>query len=383
MAGMELSNEKFAFYCAVVVVFVDLMGQHFTSAVLVPYTQDVGATVKEVSYFMSANMACRVLGNLFMPWFSDRTSRKFTMRLSTLGSCIAYLVAGMAIYMPSDNKGDFYTLLIGRILGGLFGGSLGLAIAYITELTMHDMTLLKTRISVVMATFSVAPIALAPIGGAVATLGLNLPFLVAGGIAFIGLMFSLKYMKDVAEVRELDRGPVAPDQLEPLTPQAGVEMKDPALIGADGEQASESEVDAESGHAAAMRAPDKADMETPTHDSGGGSPWCDCTIWMMGMGYYCMGLSMIMIMMYMPLMLEEDKFGLDGDYNSLARKEDVAMKVGLVGIPQGVFAFVFQTFVYLQLSRHGWTDQQCMLVASLLLAGSAAGMAFVDELWQV
>eukprot|EP00658_Telonema_sp_P-2_P074477 TRINITY_DN6370_c0_g1_i1.p1 TRINITY_DN6370_c0_g1~~TRINITY_DN6370_c0_g1_i1.p1 ORF type:complete len:169 (-),score=54.13 TRINITY_DN6370_c0_g1_i1:71-577(-) len=139
---MELTAEVFAFYCCIMVVFVDLMGQHFTMAVLVPYTMDVGATVEEVSYFVSANMACRIVGNFFMPWLSDKTSRKLTMIISTFGSFVAYTVSGMAQYVSAENRGDFYTLLAGRILGGLFGGTMSLAIAYITELTMYDLSLI-------------------------------------------------------------------------------------------------------------------------------------------------------------------------------------------------------------------------------------------------
>ena len=83
---------------------------------------------------------------------------------------------------------------------------MSLAIAYITELTMPDpndpndirkerMATLKQRINMVMSVFNVAPICLAPIGGAVGTLGLNIPFLVAAAIALIGLFVTLKFMK--------------------------------------------------------------------------------------------------------------------------------------------------------------------------------------------
>eukprot|EP00658_Telonema_sp_P-2_P074478 TRINITY_DN6370_c0_g1_i2.p1 TRINITY_DN6370_c0_g1~~TRINITY_DN6370_c0_g1_i2.p1 ORF type:complete len:527 (-),score=149.19 TRINITY_DN6370_c0_g1_i2:165-1745(-) len=393
---MELTAEVFAFYCCIMVVFVDLMGQHFTMAVLVPYTMDVGATVEEVSYFVSANMACRIVGNFFMPWLSDKTSRKLTMIISTFGSFVAYTVSGMAQYVSAENRGDFYTLLAGRILGGLFGGTMSLAIAYITELTMYDMDKLKLRITVVMATFSVAPIAMSPIGGAVATFGLNLPFLISGAVALLGFLFALKYMKDVADVRKADgfggsseeEAAAAEGEGEGETAGAEMERGDSVLDGAEaaeeksdeGDELAHIRMSQRDGALAEEEQEDGTARLSRPKDRVQGSAWCDSTIWLMGLGYGCLGMAMVMIMMYLPLMLEEDKFGLAGTFGSLDRKEDVAKTVGLVAIPQGLVGFIFQTVVYMQLSSRGWSDKVCMLLGGVVMTGSALGLSFVDSL---
>ena len=202
--GFQCTVETFAYYTCLVVVFVDLMGQHFTLAVNVPFSMEVGASIKEVSYLLTVNMGCRLIGNLVMPKFADSTSRKLAMQISTLGSCIAYFISGSASWF--DGRDGFWVLFTGRLLGGLFGGSLSLAIAYITELTMPDpnnpadirterMAMLKKRINNVMSVFNVAPICLAPIGGATGSLGLNIPFLIAAAVALIGFFFCLKFMK--------------------------------------------------------------------------------------------------------------------------------------------------------------------------------------------
>ena len=59
------------------------------------------------------------------------------------------------------------------------------------------------------------------------------------------------------------------------------------------------------------------------------SPWGDAIIWMSGVGYFCLGFTMVMSMLILPLTLGEDKSGLDGEAGSLKRGEDVAKIVGL------------------------------------------------------
>ena len=57
--------------------------------------------------------------------------------------------------------------------------------------------LLKARNSGLIGFSQVAPVALAPIGGAISTFGLNLPFLVSAGAAVAGYFVVLAFFKDV------------------------------------------------------------------------------------------------------------------------------------------------------------------------------------------
>merc|ERR1712086_721445 len=52
-----------------------------------------------------------------------------------------------------------------------------------------------------MAANLAMPMVLAPIGGAVATFGLQLPFLIAAVVALLGFFFALRFMHDVSEIR--------------------------------------------------------------------------------------------------------------------------------------------------------------------------------------
>ena len=50
-----------------------------------------------------------------------------------------------------DRIGDVLRPTVGKIVAGLFGGTLGLCIAYILELSIPDMALAKKRVSTAMA----------------------------------------------------------------------------------------------------------------------------------------------------------------------------------------------------------------------------------------
>ena len=66
---------------------------------------------------------------------------------------------------------------------------------------MPDVDLLKQRNAILMSFFSIAPIALAPIGGSIATFGLNLPFLVSAGCGLLGWVFAMRHLREVKDIR--------------------------------------------------------------------------------------------------------------------------------------------------------------------------------------
>jgi len=64
--------------------------------------------------------------------------------------------------------------------------------AYVIELSVRDPKLLKTRQTMVMAMNMATPMVLSPIGGAVSTFGLEIPFWVSAGMAFLGIFFAMR-----------------------------------------------------------------------------------------------------------------------------------------------------------------------------------------------
>ena len=120
--------EATAFASACVVVFVDVMGQYFSTPVLIPYAMSLEADSFMQGCVMGLPFFGRIIGGVFMPVLADRVSRKWTMWLSTLGSAIAYGLSAWAATMGLS------VLVAGRLIGGIFGQTLALVMAYLADL---------------------------------------------------------------------------------------------------------------------------------------------------------------------------------------------------------------------------------------------------------
>jgi MFS family permease len=152
---MQFSIETMAYITCLMCVFVDVIGQHFTSPVrathtnpivpslagqvLVPYGQLLGATTSQIGLVVTINMFGRIISNQLLPWLSDKTSRKLTIILSIVGSGCGYTLCGAAYYTEQDSEArthqdgstidsmqqigtGFTVFLGGKLVGGLFGG---------------------------------------------------------------------------------------------------------------------------------------------------------------------------------------------------------------------------------------------------------------------
>ena len=92
---------------------------------------------------------------------------------------------------------------------------------------MPDMELLKRRQTQIFTVRSVLPIALGSIGGAVATFGLFIPFLISCGIALAGLAVALLYLREIKHLRELaELAELAPDPEAKQPAEPDVESAD-------------------------------------------------------------------------------------------------------------------------------------------------------------
>ena len=113
------------------------MGQYFSSPVIIPYAKALGADASSQSLVISLPYFGRLVGGVVMPILSDKTSRKKIIWLSAFGSFLAYSLSASAAAL------GFPFLLAGRLVGGLFGQTLSLLIAFLAELSIPDMAKLK------------------------------------------------------------------------------------------------------------------------------------------------------------------------------------------------------------------------------------------------
>jgi MFS family permease len=200
-----IREDTFAYCISLLVIFVDTMGVQFTAPVLVPYAISLGISIEQVGLLYTTQFVGEIFGNMLMPKLSDARGRSVVVYLSMIGSTVAYLLIGIT-YL-TDEK--FSWFVGGKFMSGLFGGTFPVMLAYIADLTIFqpphvtkaESQLLRVRTTSAGAMLFTIPMALAPIGGAVSTFGLHLPFLVSAAVAFLGLLVSCRYMEEASVIK--------------------------------------------------------------------------------------------------------------------------------------------------------------------------------------
>jgi MFS family permease len=111
-------------------VFVDTMGIAITIPVLPYYALAFGASAFELGLLMTAYSAAQVVGSLGMGVVSDKYGRRPAIQLSFIGSALGFALSALA--------GSYAFLLVARVVGGLSGGSMPVAQAYIADVVAPE-----------------------------------------------------------------------------------------------------------------------------------------------------------------------------------------------------------------------------------------------------
>jgi len=228
-------------------------------------------------------------------------------------------------------------MFTGKLIAGLFGGTFPIILTYITDISMPDLKLLKTRITQAVATLMAAPVALQPLGGAIATFGLYLPLLVSAGIALVGLILTQCYMVEV------------------FKPEVSTEEGD-----------------------ALKKSDEKEDASKEPRPS----VWRDPPLLTLGASFFFVAFFIVGQQIQPPLLLEKSSFGLEED-SETKTQERIALVAGLVAIPTSLVTAFVMTVGYLSLSKRGVRDSTCVLVGGLVAAGTFFVVPMTTSVWQL
>ncbi len=335
-----ISQETLAFVTCLVVIIVDRMGSKFTEPALVPYAEELGISLPRLSGILAARELCNLVSNIWMPRAADRGGRKATVLVSVFGSLVAYTIQGLALY-AEDGFGAF---LLGKVISGFFGGTLGLCLAYILELSMPDMAVAKRRVSTAMACNMMIPMTMAPIGGAVARFGLNLPFFISAGVAALGLAYCWVFMKEATDVKKA----------------VEEEEEEDGLV---------------------VAAADAPPPPPPPASDALRNPYADPILMVQAACFVPIFIVVISLMLMYSLLVSRRSFGLHEDSDEKTR-ENVAEAAGLIAIPASVSMVASMTVGYVVVSKR-FGDFFCLLVGGCVGGGSWAFHGACSRLWQI
>jgi len=156
-------------------VFLDLVGFGIVIPLLPLYAEQFGASPITVTWLVAV---FSLMQFLFAPWWgqlSDRHGRRPILLVGLFGSAISYLFFGLA--------GSLLGLFLARILAGVMGATVGVAQAYVA-----DVTSARDRargMGLIGAAFGLGFIFGPVIGGVLSHFGPGVPFFGASALALV------------------------------------------------------------------------------------------------------------------------------------------------------------------------------------------------------
>ena len=166
------------------VVIIDLIGFGIMMPVLPFYAREFGASATTLGFLFTVYAAAQFLCAPAWGRLSDRIGRRRVMLMTIAGTALALLGLGFAR--------SLLWLFVARALGGAFAANIGVASAYITDVTPEQD---RTRwMGMLGACFGIGFVLGPAIGGALAPFGYAIPMFAAAGLAganWIHAAFSL------------------------------------------------------------------------------------------------------------------------------------------------------------------------------------------------
>ncbi|HEV2736833.1 MAG TPA: MFS transporter, partial [Longimicrobiaceae bacterium] len=154
-------------------VFLDLVGFGIVIPLLPLYAERFGAGPVGVTWLVAVYSLMQLL---FAPWWgslSDRVGRRPVLLVGLFGSAASYLLFGLA--------GSLAMLFVGRALAGIMGANVGVAQAYIADVTAPEER--ARGMGLIGAAFGLGFILGPAIGGALSHFGHAVPFFGAAALA--------------------------------------------------------------------------------------------------------------------------------------------------------------------------------------------------------
>lgn len=169
-----------------VTIFIDLIGFGMVIPILPYYanTAPFNAAPLEIGFLVATYSLMQFFFSPLLGRLSDRYGRRPILFISLLGSAVGYLVIGLA--------GTLFLVFLGRIIGGITGGNISTAQAYIADVTSKENR--AKGMGLFGAAFGLGFIFGPALAGLLSKYGVHVPFFFAAALSLanaIALYFIL------------------------------------------------------------------------------------------------------------------------------------------------------------------------------------------------
>jgi len=161
-------------------VVVDLIGFGIVIPLLPLYAEQFGASGLQVGLLMTIYSAAQLVAAPLWGRLSDRVGRRPVLLVSLVGSTVSYGIAAAA--------GSLWVLFLARLLGGIAGGNISAAQAYVADITAPENR--AKGMGLLGAAFGIGFVLGPAIGGALVGLGPWVPFAAAAVLCGVNLVIA-------------------------------------------------------------------------------------------------------------------------------------------------------------------------------------------------
>jgi MFS transporter, DHA1 family, tetracycline resistance protein len=180
-----------------IVVFVDILGFSIILPLLPYYASSFAARELTIGLLVASYSICQFLAAPLLGDWSDRIGRRPVLLYSQIGSCLGFILMGLAIHLPQP----LLWLFVARIIDGFSGGNLTVAQAYISDITRPEERARNFGM-IIGVSFGLGFLIGPTVGGLLSDFGYDVPAYAAAAASFASIMATTFLLPETPHQRD-------------------------------------------------------------------------------------------------------------------------------------------------------------------------------------
>jgi len=170
-----------AFIC-----LIDAIGFGIMIPLIYSYGKKFGLNKETLGLLTAAFSVAQFFATPVLGALSDKIGRKLLLVVCLIGTCLSFLLFGLA--------GSLLMLFLARILDGLTGGDISVAQAMVADISPSAAR--AKNFGILGSAFGLGYVIGPAIGGLLSGFGMRVPFFFAAGLSFVGALLSLIFLRE-------------------------------------------------------------------------------------------------------------------------------------------------------------------------------------------
>ncbi|MGA2490776.1 MAG: MFS transporter [Anaerolineales bacterium] len=189
-----------------VIMLMDVIGITLLSPVAAYIVQKYSHAALMVSMLTVLYAAGQFIAAPLIGKLGDRYGRRPVLLISLLGQGAGYLIFGLG--------GSLWILFLGRIIGGITGGNLSTASAYIADVSKPEER--SKNFALIGMAWSVGLILGPAVGGILGQFNLMAPAYLAAGLSLLNVLLGIFILPESLPIERRETAPMRPSDYNPI-----------------------------------------------------------------------------------------------------------------------------------------------------------------------